>query len=406
MQLKTSVSVPASKSISNRLLILQKTSGISFTINNLSIAEDTKLLSDLLNCVETATSAPVYLNCENCGTAYRFLTAYLACKSGKWILDGSRRMRCRPIKHLVDTLIEAGADISYLGEAGFPPLQICGKKLTAEHWKIDAQQSSQYVSAVAMILPLMRKNSEIVFSANGNSLQYIDMTLQLMQNLGFDIVRNQQVISYFHRETAEKNIDFLVEQDWSAAAVWFELAALIPSGTIFIEGLQKSKLQADSMIADWVKVFGVETVYGEKGVLLKKTPHAKIPDSFTADCKNNLDLVPYMAALCAVLGVKGTLQHIENLTLKESNRLEVLQIELSKIACVSIENNSLIIEPKNEEIPHYVHFSSHGDHRIAMCLAVLSACIPKVEIDDMECVKKSYPEFVLPHFSDIFSSHF
>jgi len=392
--MKQPIKVPTSKSISNRLLILQKTSGIPFTISNLSTAEDTRLLFDLLEKIagRFPNDEIITLNCENCGTAYRFLTAFLACKSGQWILDGSLRMRERPIKGLVDALKNAGADISYLKKEGFPPLAIKGKPLNINFLKVDSSQSSQYVSALAMILPLLKKDVQLQFSNDAASLQYIDMTLSLMQDLGLDIARNENLISYHHAEIAKNPIDFFVEYDWSAAAVWFLLAGLIPEGTIFIEGLQRSKYQADAIIADWVKAFGVETIFKKNGVLVKKI-HNRIPKSFTADCKNNLDLVPYIATLCAALGVNACLQNIENLTFKESNRAEALQMELSKIACVSIKDNSLIIKPNNQQLPDSVHFSSHGDHRIAMSSAVLSALIPQVKIDDMDCAKKSYPGF-------------
>jgi len=210
--------------------------------------------------------------------------------------------------------------------------------------------------------------------------------------LGLDIARNENVISYHHTETTKNPIDFFVEYDWSSAAVWFELAALIPKGNIFIEGLQKSELQADTIIAEWVKTFGVKTIYQKEGVLLKKTHH-KIPESFTADCKNNLDLVPYIAVLCAALGVKTCLQNIENLTFKESNRIGALVQELGKIAFLEYKDNALLIEPNGKQLPDSVCFSSHSDHRIAMSLAVLSALIPQVKIDNMSCVKKSYPGF-------------
>ncbi|MDR0368033.1 MAG: 3-phosphoshikimate 1-carboxyvinyltransferase, partial [Bacteroidales bacterium] len=152
------VRVPASKSISNRLLILQKTSGIPFEINNLSHADDTVLLNDLLQKAENHHSdKPLVLHCRNCGTAYRFLCAYLACKQGLWILEGSERMQQRPIQALADALVDAGAEIDYLKNRGFPPLQIKGKLLHADFREIDSRQSSQYVSAVAMILPLINR---------------------------------------------------------------------------------------------------------------------------------------------------------------------------------------------------------------------------------------------------------
>jgi 3-phosphoshikimate 1-carboxyvinyltransferase len=427
------ITVPASKSISNRLLILQKTCSDAinyvFTIKNLSTAEDTKLLNNLLNDIskstpctsvppqclsvkqkekitqsctkKTSKTTEIILNCENCGTAYRFLTAYLSCTQGKWILDGSKRMRNRPIKPLVDTLIRAGADILYLCEEGFPPLQIIGKQLNATHFEIDAQQSSQYVSAVAMILPLMRQDCEIVFSANGNSLQYIDMTVKLMQQLGLNISRVVNRITYTPPQPPKKGrgcpppLEVLgeVEYDWSSAAVWFAFAALLPNAVFFIQGLKKSELQADSIIAEWCKLFGIQTNYTENEVQITNTgnkPNIKI---ISLDCRNNPDLVPYLVSLCVGLKQKAVLENVQNLTIKESNRIEALIQELGKIACLNYKNNALIIEPNKKEFPNKICFSSHNDHRIAMCLSVLSTCIQDVKIDNIKCVEKSYPNF-------------
>ncbi|MCL2131469.1 MAG: hypothetical protein FWH36_03295 [Lentimicrobiaceae bacterium] len=389
MNSNTSIILPSSKSISNRLLILQKTSGIPLIINNLSSAEDTKLLSDLLNRIEKT----FFLNCENCGTAYRFLTAYSACLPGKWILDGSGRMRNRPIKPLVDTLESAGADIFYLGESGFPPLQINGKKLTASHWKIDAQQSSQYVSAVAMILPLIGQNSEIEFSSDGNSLQYIDMTIKLMQQLGLHIGRTDNKIMYIEKKKNDVPVSFFVEYDWTSAAVWYAFAALSPQKIFNLNGLKHSDLQADSIIAQWGELFGVQTLYTENGVQLINAEQRKNKEIIQLDCRNNPDLVPYLASICVGLRQKAVLENVQNLSIKESNRIEALMQELGKIACLKYENNALIINPNREKFPSVIHFSSHGDHRIAMSLQALSACIQNVQIDDTECVKKSYPEF-------------
>jgi len=443
------ITVPASKSISNRLLILQKTcrdviNHVS-TIKNLSTAEDTKLLNNLLNEIHPTVvgadlqSVPNYdriscklapanisdkgacplvktktqarndgyiINCENCGTAYRFLTAYLSCTQGKWVLDGSERMRKRPIKPLVDALIRVGADISYLGEEGFPPLQIIGKQLNASHFEINAQQSSQYVSAIAMILPLMRQNCEIVFSTDGNSLQYIDMTVKLMQQLGLNINRVGNKITYAPPQPSPKGRESsplwegLGEADWSSAAVWFAFAALLPDADFFINGLKKSELQADNIIAEWSELFGIQTKYLENGVQITNTGNRPNLEIIKLDCRNNPDLVPYLSSICVGLKQKAVLENVQNLTIKESNRIDALMQELGKIANLKYENNALIINPNKEDFPNKICFSSYNDHRIAMCLSVLSACIQDVKIDDMKCIKKSYPEFI-NHYRNI-----
>ena len=387
------VEVPASKSISNRLLILQQTSTIPFHISNLSHSEDTCLLNDLLNKIEEHHSVePLMLQCENCGTAYRFLCAYLANKEGTWILDGSPRMQQRPIKALVDTLIKAGAEIRYLNNSGFPPLEIKGKKLQTNFWKIDSQQSSQYVSAIAMLLPMMGQNAEIHFSTKEASLQYIDMTIGIMQMTGIDIARKDATIKYVHTDTIANPLSIVVEYDWSAAAVWFVIAALSSETNIFIKGLQKSTLQADSIITQWMSDFGVETAFLTDGVQITKRQHRQ-PKELLLDCGNNLDLVPYIAVLCVGLKIDAQLQNVANLMIKESNRIEALQTELGKLATVDYRNNNLIINPKQEQFPDTIHFSSHDDHRIAMSLSALSCCISNIYIYNETCVNKSYPDF-------------
>lgn len=388
------VTIPASKSISNRLLILQKTSDISIEINNLSHADDTILLNDLLQKIENHHSTePLILQCKNCGTAYRFLCAYLTCKKGNWILDGSPRMQQRPIKALVDTLTNAGAEINYLKKEGFPPLQIIGKELNTNHWEINSFQSSQYVSAIAMILPMIKKDANICFSVDNASLQYIDMTLGVMQNIGLNIIRNNNIIKYIHSSEVKNPISIQVEYDWSAVAIWFVLIALSPlQSTILVNGLQKSTLQADCIIAKWINDFGVETEFLTNGIEITKKRHFQ-PKKLTLDCANNLDFVPYIAVLCAGLKIHGELKNVENLTIKESNRIESLRIELGKIANIDYVNNNLIISPYKKQFPDTVHFSSHDDHRIAMSLSALACCIENVYLDNEKCVKKSYPDF-------------
>jgi 3-phosphoshikimate 1-carboxyvinyltransferase len=391
--LKLSIGVPSSKSISNRLLLLQKTSGVPINVKNLSTAEDTKLLSDLLNRIETSSfSMPTSLYCNNCGTAYRFLTAYLACTQGRWILDGNNNMQNRPVKALVDTLVNAGADIKYLRKSGFPPLQISGKQLTTTYWKINSLESSQYVSAIAMILPLLHRNSIIEFSPDTASLQYIDMTIKLMQQINLSIWRQDNIIRYVYEDRVNIPVCFFVEYDWSSAAVWFVLAALSVNANLFISGLKKSNLQGDSIIVQWMELFGLQTKYTEDGVHITKIKR-EIPDILQLNCKNNLDLVPYLASLCVGLKIKARLENVENLSIKESNRIDALTIELGKIATVKYKDHALIIEPNQNKFPQTVYFSSHNDHRIAMALSILSCCMNDLHIDNTECVAKSYPEY-------------
>jgi 3-phosphoshikimate 1-carboxyvinyltransferase len=300
-------------------------------------------------------------------------------------------MQNRPIKALVDTLLIAGADIKYIHKVGFPPLQIMGKNLTTNYWKINSQESSQYVSALAMILPLLCCNAEIEFSHDTSSLQYIDMTIELMRQTGIAISRNKNLIQYLYENKNSDPVLFSVEKDWSAAAIWFVFAALSSNANLFISGLKKSTLQADSMIAQWMELFGVQTNYSENGVHIVKKKE-QFPHTLQLNCKNNLDLVPYLASLCVGLKIKATLQNVKNLSLKESNRIHALITELGKMASLQYRDNTLSIEP-NDHLPETIYFSSHNDHRIVMALSVLSCRIKDLYIDNPQCVTKSYPEY-------------
>ncbi|MDR1878706.1 MAG: hypothetical protein LBQ64_03990 [Bacteroidales bacterium] len=387
------VFVPGSKSISNRLLMLQKTSGIPFEICNLSESDDTKLLSRLLPLTDNPSYGdPVCLCCENCGTAYRFLCACLACRQGIWILEGDEYMYKRPVKALVDTLMGAGADIVYLRQTGFPPLQIKGKQLYMDRLKINSRQSSQYVSALSLILPSLQQDCRIEFSTNTASLSYIDMTIDLMQQAGFSIFRKENVLVYQNKVRTDAPSSFLVEYDWSAAAVWFVLAAVASHADIFIHGLQKSRLQSDAVIVQWMQTFGVQTLYTEQGVRIVKTEHRQ-PSCFIVDCKDNPDLVPYLATLCVGLKLEARLKNIGNLLFKETNRIEVLTTELGKIALVSYIGKDIVIEPFAGEFPDTICFSSHNDHRMAMAFSVLAYCIENVYIHNPDCTAKSYPNY-------------
>jgi 3-phosphoshikimate 1-carboxyvinyltransferase len=301
-------------------------------------------------------------------------------------------MRKRPVKALVDALTEGGADIGYLHKSGFPPLQINGRRLTTDYWKINSQQSSQYVSALAMILPMLGRRSVIEFSTDTGSLQYIDMTLELMRNAGLSINRKDNIINYIHGERENVSVSFFVEYDWTSAAVWYTFAALSSEADLFILGLQKSALQADSIIAQWMELFGVQTEYTERGARIRKIKR-KIPDMLQLSCKHHPDLVPCLAALSVGLKIKAQLEQVENLSLKESNRIEALTIELGKIAKIKYEGGTLIIEPQEDNFPDTVYFSSWDDHRIATSLSTLCCRIDNLYIENPECVKKSYPDY-------------
>ncbi len=394
---KVSLEVPRSKSISNRLLILKETYNQNFIIDNLSESKDTQLLIELLSVIKlhhsNATNEKI-INTNNCGTAFRFLCAYLCFQKGIWVLTGNEEMKNRPIKGLVDVLHSCGASIQYLEKEGFPPLRINAFQpiIAKEKLFIDSTQSSQFVSALLLVLPLFEKNIEIVFSENNASYSYIQMTVYLMQELGISISFKNNHIFYFHTPLLQKEKLISVSADWSSAAYWFVWVALHPETEIFIKNIKKCNLQSDNNIEDIVKRCGVKINYQNEGILIKKINEKK-PSFLNLNSSNYLDLVPTITVLCCGLKIKTTLSEIQNLVFKESNRLAALINELNKIAHLETYKNTLKISAfNNKEISH-LHFKTYNDHRIAMSLALLAGYYSEIQIENPICVNKSYPTF-------------
>ena len=389
------LNVPSSKSISNRLLLLKQTYNPNLNILNLSTTDDTQLLLQLISKIKTANMEEITeLNTENCGTAFRFLCAFLCFQKGKWLLTGNNAMKNRPVKGLVDVLTSCGAIIRYTEKEGFPPLEIKG--LDGLHVKdvltIDSQKSSQFVSAILLILPLLKKDITILFDKNTSSVSYLQMTIALMQHVGINISCQDNCIKYSYTIASQQTQNVMVESDWSAAAYWFAWAALHPNSTVFINKLQKSNLQVDKIIEDIVKQCGVEVNYQKEGVSLRKTSNKK-PLNFHFDARSCLDLVPTLVVLCCGLNIKATITGIENLVYKESNRLAALISELEKIADIQYVENNLLISSSEKQNDFIPHFQTYNDHRLAMSFALFIGIFPEILIENPDCVSKSYPEF-------------
>jgi 3-phosphoshikimate 1-carboxyvinyltransferase len=385
--LKTTVHLPSSKSISNRLLIIKALSEENFSIKNLSEADDTKLLQELL------VSEERILDAQNAGTCFRFLTAYLAQKEGEWILTGAERMKQRPVGELVNALRKLGAEIKYLEKENSPPLAIRGKKLNGISLEMDTSQSSQFVSALLLIAPCIEGGLKLKLTGNKSSTPYIDMTLRLMKQSGIKIQDSENVIEILQQEYAPN--DYIVESDWSSAAFWYAMAALSNDADISLKGLEAESIQGDSAVADWMKSFSVETHFVNDGALLhhqKKTIEKKFAFNFS----QHPDLAPSMFVLCAALGVEATFSGIKNLSIKESSRAEALKTELekcgAKIVKVNDDEYHLLPHPLNSS-PQREPFETYHDHRLAMAFAMLSIPFGKVEIKNPAVVSKSYPGF-------------
>ena len=380
------VNLPLSKSISNRALMMSAISGGLVQHGPLSDADDTVLLRKLLQQISEGKDP--YLNTNNAGTVYRFLTAYLAITHGEWILDGDERMRHRPIGPLVDALLKSGADIIYAGQKGYPPLKINGKPLTAKKVFVNSDTSSQFISALMMIAPVLPEGLIIELMEVPASISYIYLTAEMMMMAGVEV--EQRFPSIHIPAGAYKKCILPAEADWSSAAFWYELMALSKGGQLFLRGLKKGSFQGDSVLVRYFRSLGVETSYQQEGALITKTRPLNTVINF--DLISCPDLAPALIVTAAALGLEGNFIELNSLRIKESDRLEAIKKELGKtgVKC-TITKDSLSFLPQKMEITQPV--DTYNDHRIAMAFAPLAILGKPITINDPEVVSKSYPGF-------------
>lgn len=377
----------SSKSESNRVLIIEKILNNSLTkIANLSESDDTKLIQKLL------ASNNNELNPNNAGTVMRFLTAFFATQQGEEkILTGSERMQQRPIKELVEALIKIGADITYLKNDGYPPIKIKGKKLSGGELSIKGNVSSQFITALLLISPLLENGLVINIEGKIASKPYIEMTLSLMNHFGIgSSFENSKII--IKKQSYLPN-QYVVETDWSSVSYWYAFAAFSESCNLKLLGLKKESFQGDSVIAKIMENFGVLTNFDNEGVTITKSD--RVCDYFEFDFSDCPDIAQTIAVICYGLKVKAKLTGLESLKIKETDRIEALAIELSKIgALIEKTNSSLEIKAFNHvENFDNVIFESYDDHRMVLAFATLSILNP-VNINNYECISKSYPNFI------------
>lgn len=407
------ITLPSSKSISNRVLMIKALSGLDIKISNLSDAKDTQTLLQLLSTKELAT-----FDVGHAGTAIRFLTAFLAIKEGEFVLTGSERMQQRPIKILVDALRTLGAEIEYFNNEGFPPLKIKGKKLLGGEITIDGSVSSQYISALMLVAPYMENGLKINFEGQLISKPYLEMTLEIMKYFGAKLTWKEDAIEVKAGKYIAK--DFYVEADWSAASYWCSMVALASKADITLLGLQKESLQGDAVVAKIYENFGVKTEYFDKGIRLTKNSNFRLRTSdFLLNFTNCPDLAQTVAVTCAALNISAKLTGLSTLRIKETDRIAALQNELNKLGYnAEVENDDLIIarheaislpnqtslrgtkqslSTKEIALPRSASLAmtsikTYNDHRMAMAFAPLSLLYP-ITIENPEVVIKSYPNF-------------
>ena len=383
--IKSTVKITGSKSESNRLLLLQALFP-SIKIDNLSNSDDAEVMQKGLQISNGV------VDIHHAGTAMRFLTAYFASQENKEVtLTGSKRMTERPIKVLVEALRSLGAEISYLKDEGYPPIAIKGKKLTNHKVSLPADISSQYISALLLIAPSLENGIELELVGKITSVPYIKMTLGLLSQIGVASSFEGNTIKVSPKKTVEPTTQ-VVESDWSSASYFYSIVALCDIGTqISLSAYNKNSLQGDSVLKEIYKDFGVETSFQGHEVILKKiaAPNNSI---FNLDLANAPDIAQTIAVTCLGLGVGCHMTGLHTLKIKETDRLEALKTELTKLgANISVTDKTLTLEP-SKEINKEIAIDTYNDHRMAMAFAPL-AIKTSLFVNDAEVVSKSYPDF-------------
>ena len=384
--IKATIQLPASKSISNRALIINALAESNCTPNNLSDCDDTHVM------IKALTQDEETIDIMAAGTAMRFLTAYLSVTPGERIITGTARMQQRPIQILVNALRELGAEISYTNNEGFPPLHIKGVELKGNEITLKGNVSSQYISALLMIGPALKNGLTLHLSGEIISRPYINLTLQLMQDFGAKAAwTSSDSISVAPQPYT--SIPFTVESDWSAASYWYQIAALSPKTEIELLGLFRNSYQGDSRGAEVFSRLGITTEFTTKGVKLKKT--GKAPERLEEDFIDIPDLAQTFVVTCALMNIPFRFTGLQSLKIKETDRIAALKNELKKLGYVIKEENDSILmwngercEP--EETPV---IATYEDHRMAMAFAPAIICHPTMQIADPQVVTKSYPGY-------------
>lgn len=383
---KTSVQLPASKSICNRALILNALSYSPYEIQNLSDCDDTDVMVKALNSNDS------HFDVKAAGTAMRFLTAFLSKVVGEWTITGTERMKNRPIRILVDALNAVGAKIEYLEKEGFPPLRIMGSALQGGEISLDGGVSSQYISALLMIAPLMEKGLTLHLQGKVISKPYIHLTLQLMKQYG---VESEWVGSTIKvAPQSYRPLPYTVESDWSAASYWYEMMALSQQAEIELKGLFKESLQGDAAGAKLFAQLGVATDYKAGGVVLRK--NGNVCQKLIYDFVNEPDLAQTFVTTCAFMDIPFCFTGLQSLKIKETDRIEALKCELRKLGYVLTDTNGSILEWNGERCEPEAHpvITTYEDHRMAMAFAPASLVRKEgIEIAHPEVVSKSYPHF-------------
>ena len=390
--LSADINLPASKSISNRALIIHALSGGQLP-QNLSDCDDTRAVVNALR------DMPETIDVGAAGTAMRFMTAYLAVTEGEHVITGSERMRHRPVGVLVDALRMLGATINYVAEEGYPPLHISGHPLLGGKLEIPGNVSSQFISALLLIGPVMHLGLSLHLTGEIVSRPYIDLTIHVMHGFGAEV-------DWTSPDTIEvqprpySNAPYLIENDWSASSYWYELASLYPisEANVSMRGLEDSSRQGDSVVKYIFSLLGVKTAFDEphsgKPTTVRLTRHLDSVSQLSYDFLNCPDLAQTVVATCCGLGVTFHFTGLASLRIKETDRIVALQRELRKLGfIIQIINNEELLWDGSVCEPSMEPIDTYEDHRMAMAIAPLAVKFPGLRINNPEVVTKSYPDF-------------
>jgi len=404
-ELTATIDLPLSKSMSNRLLVMDFLSGAPDKGRVRSTAGDTLLLQKLLRLIAGASSntGETVLDAGDAGTVMRFLTALLALTPGKWLLTGSGRLCQRPVGHLVAALESLGAGITYSGQTGYLPLHITGGLLTGSEAEVDGTETSQFASALLLIAPLLPHGLRLTVTGLPASRPYLELTLQMMRQAGILFeAKGPTIIVQPGRYLPDAITE---EPDWSAAAFWYEIAALSDGADLLLSGLRFPSLQGDSATGKIFLSLGVETYETAEGIVVRKaashtTDKCRAHGEPTIDFLDIPDLALPVITTYAALGLPGHFSGLRNLRIKESDRATVLARELSAMGaqiCIEEEGDRFRLEPAPDlplkDFAGNRLFQTYGDHRMAMALAPLALRTGVIRINEPEVVSKSYPGF-------------
>lgn len=382
-QLNLNIQLPLSKSISNRQLCLFFQAGEIPPDLSLSNAEDTQSLKSML--FEGGDD----LNAGLGGTTLRFALSQLAVAGRQCTITGDGPLMKRPVGILVNALREIGYDIGYIGRDGFPPIKLNGGTQINTEITIDGSVSSQFISSLLLAAPSMPLGLTVHLTGNVTSGPYLEMTVAVLKQFGVKVERNGSTWYVPHQKPEVHHV--VAERDWSAASYWYSLLSLAGKGSILLKDLSINSIQGDAVVADIYKYFGIATADTEEGVLITNTGQSQ--NEFEYDFTHCPDIAQTVAVTCAALGIKGTLSGLHTLRIKETDRIEAIIIELTKLGCsCAVQEEVLYITGKiNPQSQGDIE--TYHDHRMAMSFAPLAVLLDKVIINDPEVVRKSHPDF-------------